>query len=92
MCDQTADKGGLNYGHYCSQTVDQAEKAQMSNADLSVRKQQFHIIHTELLKDNPLMYYYSSANISVASNSLHNYNPSPLSSTEEWNVWDWWKS
>jgi len=92
MCDQTPDKGGSNYTHYCNPTVDQAEQTQMSNPDLSVRKQAFHTIHTQLLADNPLMYYYSSSNISVAANTVHNYNPSPLGPTETWNIWEWWKS
>jgi ABC-type transport system substrate-binding protein len=92
MCDQTPAKGGSNYTSYCNPTVDQAEKTQMSNPDKTVRKQQFHIIHTQLLKDNPLMYYYSSSNIAVATNKLHNYNPSPLGPTETWNIWDWWLS
>src|SRR5258708_2079436 len=90
--DQTPDKGGSNYMHYNNPTVDQAEHAQQSTADITARKAAFHTIHAQVIADVPVFYLYGAANIFCYSNKLHNYMPSPLSSTEAWNVWDWWMS
>ncbi len=90
MCNQTPDKGGSNYMHYCNKTVDAAEQAQQSTADINARKAAFHTIDQQVIADVPVFYLYSAANIFCYSNKLHNYAPSPLGATETWNVWDWW--
>jgi peptide/nickel transport system substrate-binding protein len=90
--NQTPDKGGSNYMHYSNPTVDQAEQAQQSTADISARKAAFHTIDQQVIADVPVFYLYGTANIYCYSNKLHNYAPSPLGATETWNVWDWWMS
>jgi peptide/nickel transport system substrate-binding protein len=92
MCNQVPDKGGSNYMHYCNKTVDAAEQAQQSTADINARKAAFHTIHAQITADVPVFYLYSPANIYCYSNKLHNYAPSPLGATETWDVWDWWIS
>jgi peptide/nickel transport system substrate-binding protein len=91
MCNQMPDRGGSNYMHYCNKTVDAAEQAQQSTADINARKVAFHIIHAQIIADVPVFYLYSAANIYCYSNKLHNYAPSPLGATEAWNVWNWWR-
>jgi peptide/nickel transport system substrate-binding protein len=91
MCNQTPDKGGSNYMHYCNKTVDAAEQAQQT-ADINARKAAFHTIHAQIIADVPVFYLYAPGNIYCYSNKLHNYAPSPLGATETWNVWDWWIS
>lgn len=90
MSTQTPDKGGSNYMHYSNPEVDTAENAQQQTADQTARKAAFHTIHTDVLKDNPVMYLFTAANIFVYSNHLHNYMPSAVGATEAWNVWDWY--
>ncbi len=84
--------GGLNYGFYSNVTVDQQEKVQIATLDLNARKAAFHIIHQQILQDIPCTYLFAPANLSVHSNRLHNYLPSPAGATETQNVWDWWVS
>jgi len=64
----------------------------MSSADQTFRKQQFHIIHKQILQDLPVMYLFVPQDLWIHANALHNYNPSALGGAEMWNVWDWWKS
>lgn len=90
--DQLPANGGSNYMHYSNAQVDSWFKQELANPDVNARKQLFLQIDQQLIKDVPLMYYYSSSNISVASNKLHNYDPSPQGPTEEWNIWDWYKA
>lgn len=86
------DNGGSNYMHYKNATVDQAEQTQQVSPDQNTRKAAFQTIAQQLIADVPLMFYYTSANISCASNKVHNYAPSPNGPTETWNIWDWYKS
>jgi len=89
---QDCAHGGTNYSGYSNPIVDQAEQAQMSSADQGFRKQQFHIIHQQILHDLPVMYLFVPQDLWVHANRLHNYNPSGLGAAEMWNVWDWWMS
>jgi peptide/nickel transport system substrate-binding protein len=91
MCNQMPDRGGSNYMHYCNKTVDAAEQAQQSTADINARKAAFHIIHAQVIADVPVFYLYAPANVFCWTRHLHNYLPSPLGATEAWNVWDWWR-
>jgi len=91
-CDQTTDKGGFNVSHYCNPEVDTAINTELSNADQNVRKQAFHTIHTDIIKDLPNMYYYSFPDIAAATTKLQNYAPSALGPSETWNIWDWYLS
>jgi peptide/nickel transport system substrate-binding protein len=90
MSTQTPDKGGSNYMHYSNPEVDTAENAQQQTADQTARKAAFHTIHTDVLKDAPVMYLYTAANIFCYSSHLQNYKPSALGPSEAWNVWDWY--
>src|SRR5260221_3168530 len=87
---QDCAHGGGNYGSYSSAVVDAAEAAQLGSADVNFRKQQFHIIHAEIIKDLPVMYLFVATNVWVCVKCLHNYNPSALGGSEMWNVWDWY--
>jgi peptide/nickel transport system substrate-binding protein len=90
MCNQMPDRGGSNYMHYCNKTVDAAEQAQQSTADINARKAAFHTIDQQVIADVPVFYLYAPANVFCWSSLLHDYLPSPLGATETWNVWDWW--
>ena len=91
-CNQTPDKGGFNISYYCNPQVDAAINTELTNPDLNARKAAFHIIHTDIIKDLPAMYYYAYPDIAVANAKLQNYSPSPSGPSETWNVWDWYLS
>jgi peptide/nickel transport system substrate-binding protein len=91
-CDQTTDKGGFNVSHYCNPEVDAAIQTELTNGDQNVRKQAFHTIHTDIIKDLPAMYYYTFPDIACAKTTLQNYAPSASGPSETWNIWDWYLS
>jgi len=43
-----------------------------------------------VLQDTPVTYLFATANLSVHSNRLQNYLPSPAGAAETQNVWNWW--
>lgn len=88
--DQTPDKGGANFMRYTNPEVDQQERIQQNTTDSTARKDAFHIIHQDVLRDLPVMYLFTPQNVACARSDLHNYNPSALGPEETWNVWDWW--
>ena len=91
-CNQFTTAGGFNISAYCNQTVDAAINTELTNPDVNARKAAFHTIHTQILQDIPVMYYYSAPDISCANAKLQNYAPSPAGPSETWNVWDWYLS
>jgi peptide/nickel transport system substrate-binding protein len=89
MCDQTPDKGGYNYMHYCNPSVDQAEIAQQSTTDEAKRIAAFQTIHRAILDDLPVMYYYTGLSVGFYRSTLHNYKPF-ATGLDLWNSWEWY--
>jgi peptide/nickel transport system substrate-binding protein len=91
-CDQFPAAGGYNVQHWCDQTATAADKAATTNADQTYRKQQYHILYTEIEKEIPAMFLYSYPSIALSTKVLKNYNPGPFGPQETTDVWDWWRT
>lgn len=91
-CDATIANAGANYGYYCNPAVDTLEKAQIKETDPAKRASDLKQVSKILIQDIPLMYYYASPDLAVATTKLHNYNPDAFGPQETWNVWDWYLS
>ncbi|HEX6542951.1 MAG TPA: peptide ABC transporter substrate-binding protein [Ktedonobacterales bacterium] len=90
--DQVPSAGGQNLTYYNNQQVDQWEKQQLKAVDQNERKQIFHNIHAQILKDIPTFYLYSPLDLSEYRANLHNYKPDSIGPSETWNIWDWYLS
>jgi peptide/nickel transport system substrate-binding protein len=88
--DQVPPAGGSNLTYYSNSTVDDLEKKQLTQTNLSDRKATFHDIHVQILKDIPTFYLYAALDISEYKNTIHNYSPIGGGGVECWNVWDWY--
>lgn len=91
-CDQFPAAGGFNVMHWCNQTATTADKTATTNPDQTFRKQQYHILYTEILNDAPMFFLYAYPDIAMGSAKLHNYAPGPFGPEETVAVWDWWRS
>ena len=89
---QTPPAGGQNLTYYSNPQVDQWEAQQLTAVDQSARKQLFHEIHAQILKDIPTFYLYSPLDLSEYKANLHNYMPDSIGPSETWNIWDWYQA
>ena len=89
---QVPSMGGQNLTYYNNSQVDQWEAQQLTAVDQNQRKQLFHEIHTQILKDIPIFYLYSPLDLSEYNAKLHNYKPDSIGPSETWNIWDWYLS
>jgi peptide/nickel transport system substrate-binding protein len=89
---QVPSAGGQNLTYYNNPQVDQWEAEQLKAVDQNARKQLFHQIHEQILKDIPTFYLYSPLDLSVYKATLHNYKPDSIGPSETWNIWDWYLS
>ncbi|HEU5347896.1 MAG TPA: peptide ABC transporter substrate-binding protein [Ktedonobacterales bacterium] len=89
---QVPSMGGQNLTYYSNPQVDQWEAEQLKAVDQNQRKQLFHQIHEQILKDIPTFYLYSPLDLSEYKATLHNYKPDSLGPSETWNIWDWYVS
>lgn len=89
---QTPPNGGQNLTYYNNSQVDQWEAQQLTAVDQNQRKQLFHEIHVQILKDIPTFYLYSPLDLSEYNAKLHNYMPDSIGPSETWNIWDWYLS
>lgn len=91
-CDQFPDAGGFNVEHWCDQTATNADKAALTNPDQTFRKQQYHILYTEIQSQIPAMFLYAYPDIAIASAKVKNYSPGPFGPEETVGVWNWWRT
>jgi peptide/nickel transport system substrate-binding protein len=89
---QVPSMGGQNLTYYNNSQVDQWEAQQLQAVDQNARKQLFHNIHVQILKDIPIFYLYSPLDLSEYNAKLHNYKPDSIGPSETWNIWDWYLS
>jgi peptide/nickel transport system substrate-binding protein len=89
---QVPSQGGQNLTYYNNPQVDQWEAQQLQAVDQTQRKQLFHQIHEQILKDIPTFYLYSPLDLSEYKATLHNYKPDSIGPSETWNIWDWYLS
>ena len=89
---QVPSAGGQNLTYYNNPQVDQWEAEQLKAVDQNARKQLFHQIHEQILKDIPTFYLYSPLDLSEYKATLHNYKPDSIGPSETWNIWDWYLS
>ena len=89
---QVPSMGGQNLTYYNNSQVDQWEAQQLTAVDQNQRKQIFHEIHVQILKDIPIFYLYSPLDLSEYNAKLHNYKPDSIGPSETWNIWDWYLS
>jgi peptide/nickel transport system substrate-binding protein len=89
---QVPSQGGQNLTYYNNSQVDQWEAQQLQAVDQTQRKQLFHQIHEQILKDIPTFYLYSPLDLSEYKATLHNYKPDSIGPSETWNIWDWYLS
>jgi peptide/nickel transport system substrate-binding protein len=89
---QVPSMGGQNLTYYNNSQVDQWEAQQLQAVDQNARKQLFHNIHVQILKDIPIFYLYSPLDLSEYNAKLHNYKPDSIGPSETWNIFDWYLS
>ena len=85
-------QGGYNVQQWCDQTATAADKAARTNLDQTFRKQQYHILYTEINNQVPAMFLYAYPDIAMASAKVQNYNPGPFGPEEDVGVWNWWRT
>jgi peptide/nickel transport system substrate-binding protein len=92
-CDQfTPQTSGLNYMHWCDQTATAADKTALTNPDQTLRKNQYHILYSEIRDQVPAVFYYAYPNIWTHNTAVQNYVPGPAGPSETVALWDWWRT
>src|SRR5581483_7498385 len=75
---------------YSNPQVDAAEADQLTTADITKRKADFHTIHEAIINDLPVRYLFAPADLYAYKNNIHNYVPAGTG--DDWNVQDWYVS
>ncbi len=88
--DATPQQGGDNISFYANAQVDEWEKQQVSTLDPTARAHLLGQIHTQVLKDVPLIFLYAVPRLAIVKTSLHSYAPGGLGAAATWDIANWW--
>jgi peptide/nickel transport system substrate-binding protein len=79
--------GGYNYARYCSNEMQQAQRAALTNYDRASRAAAYYQIQSIQARDNPMIYGWWLRQMEPISVDFRGFDPNPV--VESWNAWQW---
>jgi peptide/nickel transport system substrate-binding protein len=78
--------------HWCDPSATQADKAARANPDERFRRQQYQTLYGAIQDQVPAIFLYAFPTITVARNTIQNYQPGPFGPTQTTEIWNWWRT
>lgn len=81
---------GNNYWEWWTPRSEELLEAGLRTTDVEQRKQIYKEWVREYADQMPVIMLYSQNDILGVNRRLQNFNPTPLTAGELWNIWEWW--